>query len=298
VNTNGTRTIKQSIVANGTPPNCAGPFNPASLGGNLEDANTCHFTAANDKPNVNPLLGPLANNGGPTDTMALLPGSPAIDGTGARNLVRAGLSAVNCPSTDQRGVTRPQGSACDIGAYEVAEGVLGVSERRRCLNSRGGIHGGRLGPARFGRTRKKQRRILKGKRLHSRAGLDRYCVTGGGAFGIGYPTRRMNRRIGRTLSRKVRKRVVFIMTSSRRFNVNRIKPRQRARTARRRLHRERRLKIGRNVWFVVKQKKRKRLLLVSTQRGIIKSVGIGNARLIGGKKGLRKYLRTWERSQR
>jgi beta-glucanase (GH16 family) len=53
-------------------------------------------------------IGPLANNGGPTLTHALLPGSPAID---------AGDDAA-CPATDQRGVTRPQGPHCDIGSYE------------------------------------------------------------------------------------------------------------------------------------------------------------------------------------
>jgi predicted outer membrane repeat protein len=51
-------------------------------------------------------LGSLASNGGPTQTMALLSGSPAID---------AGAS---CPATDQRGVARPIGAACDSGAYE------------------------------------------------------------------------------------------------------------------------------------------------------------------------------------
>ncbi len=56
-----------------------------------------------------PNLGPLANNGGFTQTHALLAGSPAID---------AGTNT-GCPATDQRGVTRPQGAACDIGAYEV-----------------------------------------------------------------------------------------------------------------------------------------------------------------------------------
>jgi predicted outer membrane repeat protein len=62
--------------------------------------------------NANPLLGTLQNNGGSTQTMALLPGSPAID---------AGDAAA-CPATDQRGVLRPQGSGCDIGAFE-AEAV-------------------------------------------------------------------------------------------------------------------------------------------------------------------------------
>ena len=56
-----------------------------------------------------PKLGPLADNGGPTQTRALLPGSPAID---------AGNDAT-CLPTDQRGILRPQGDQCDIGAFEV-----------------------------------------------------------------------------------------------------------------------------------------------------------------------------------
>ena len=53
-------------------------------------------------------LAERANNGGSTQTMALLPDSPLID---------AGSDA-NCPATDQRGIARPQGTHCDIGAYE------------------------------------------------------------------------------------------------------------------------------------------------------------------------------------
>jgi predicted outer membrane repeat protein len=56
-----------------------------------------------------PLLSPLADNGGPNETMALQPGSAAIDN---------GNNAI-CPGTDQRGITRPQGGACDIGAFEL-----------------------------------------------------------------------------------------------------------------------------------------------------------------------------------
>jgi CSLREA domain-containing protein len=59
---------------------------------------------------ANPKLGPLANNGGPTRTMALLKGSPAID--------RVPVPCGTMP--DQRGVPRPQGHGCDSGAYEFA----------------------------------------------------------------------------------------------------------------------------------------------------------------------------------
>ncbi len=55
---------------------------------------------------VGPLLGPLGNYGGDTSTMPLLLGSPAIDAGAA------------CLAADQRGITRPQGAACDIGAFE------------------------------------------------------------------------------------------------------------------------------------------------------------------------------------
>jgi hypothetical protein len=52
----------------------------------------------------------LANNGGPTRTHALVPGSPAVD---------AVMSGCPPPATDQRGVPRPQGAGCDIGAFEM-----------------------------------------------------------------------------------------------------------------------------------------------------------------------------------
>jgi hypothetical protein len=71
--------------------------------------------------NADPLLGPLQNNGGATQTRALQAASPAID---------AGNNAT-CSVTDQRGVTRPQYGQCDIGAYEyldnTAPTVMSVS---------------------------------------------------------------------------------------------------------------------------------------------------------------------------
>ena len=84
-----------------------------SAGFNLSSDGSCtSFTQAGDRQNVDPLLGPLADNGGPTLTHMLLPGSPAID-TG---------QCVKGLETDQRGLPRFQGPACDIGAVEVQPG--------------------------------------------------------------------------------------------------------------------------------------------------------------------------------
>ena len=80
-----------------------------SAGVNLEDRDGCGLDHPTDKPGAGDAkLGPLASNGGPTQTVALLPGSPAID---------AGLT-LGCFGTDQRGVARPQRDRCDIGAFE------------------------------------------------------------------------------------------------------------------------------------------------------------------------------------
>lgn len=103
-------TIVANSEADGNCFNSDGFLN--SLGHNLDSANTCGFGAMGDLTNTNPLLGPLQDNGGATLTHALLPGSPAID-TGDNN---------GCPLTDQRGVSRPQGAICDIGAFEVISG--------------------------------------------------------------------------------------------------------------------------------------------------------------------------------
>lgn len=108
---NGSLGVQNTIVADSASGgNCSGIQAINSLGNNISSDSSCDFTASGDRLDTNPLLGPLTDNGGPTHTMALLVESPAID---------AGNNAT-CAATDQRGVARPQGDACDIGAFEVA----------------------------------------------------------------------------------------------------------------------------------------------------------------------------------
>ncbi|MFI6007543.1 choice-of-anchor Q domain-containing protein [Streptomyces sp. NPDC051243] len=107
----GRMILRNSLVAGntagGAAADCAKAFATiTSLGHNIDADGSCHLTAAGDLPGRVPLVGPLTDNGGHTDTVALLPGSPALD------------AAADCPATDQRGIARPQGTACDIGAYE------------------------------------------------------------------------------------------------------------------------------------------------------------------------------------
>jgi hypothetical protein len=87
--------------------NCAGPV--------LDQGHNIDFSGGGCPVSFlgsDPRLGPLQDNGGPTQTMALMSGSGALD--------QVPLSGTGCPAIDQRGVARPQGTACDIGAYELA----------------------------------------------------------------------------------------------------------------------------------------------------------------------------------
>ncbi len=111
-------TLKNTIVANSpSGGDCVG----ASDGGyNLVEDGSC-LTAGTTSISGDPMLGELADNGGPTKTHALLEGSPAIDAIPDTNGSTPGCGDAGI-TTDQRGVARPQGSACDIGAYEVEVG--------------------------------------------------------------------------------------------------------------------------------------------------------------------------------
>jgi predicted outer membrane repeat protein len=113
----GTTSIGGTILAGNTAGgggiwNCSGTA--ADLGYNLTDGSSstgdCGLTGPTDLTSTDPQLGALAQNGGPTATMALAGTSPAVDQIPSGDAL--------CLATDQRGYGRPTGAACEIGAYE------------------------------------------------------------------------------------------------------------------------------------------------------------------------------------
>jgi hypothetical protein len=102
----GSATLRNTIVAGNGGGNCLGATTDGGHNLSFPDT-TC--------PGVNgdPKLGAPQDNGGPTATAALAAGSAAIDQVPA--------SGAGCPATDQRGTPRPQGTACDIGAFELGQ---------------------------------------------------------------------------------------------------------------------------------------------------------------------------------
>lgn len=122
VGVNQTLNVLNTIISGSPATNClvTQGGTVTDLGHNLDDGSpsTCNFLASGNGNHlgVDPSLGALGANGGPTNTQALLGGSPAIDTA----------SNTGCPATDQRGVTRPQNATCDIGAFEVVPATPGL----------------------------------------------------------------------------------------------------------------------------------------------------------------------------
>jgi hypothetical protein len=91
-----------------------------------------------------PHLGVLQDNGGPTQTIALGPGSAAIDQIPA--------TGAGCPATDQRGAPRPGGASCDIGAYEIAPPSVSVTAATELSSTGATLNGSATANAVTGNT--------------------------------------------------------------------------------------------------------------------------------------------------
>jgi len=107
--------VTGTILASSAPgANCLGMAPQEPAGYNLDSGTSCRLAKPTDVTGGQPRLGPLADNGGATRTRAPAPGSAAIGHGGTR--------ATGCPATDQRGLPRLPGRACDIGSVQVRPG--------------------------------------------------------------------------------------------------------------------------------------------------------------------------------
>jgi CSLREA domain-containing protein len=130
----GTSTLRNTILANDLSQlpqfgeDCHGAVTDG--GYNLASDTTCPFSASTSLNNTDPLLLPLQDNGGPTDTQALCtgPGTPdasCLRASPALDLIPPGVNGCGTTvATDQRGIPRPQGPGCDLGAVEDAATLL------------------------------------------------------------------------------------------------------------------------------------------------------------------------------
>ncbi len=113
-------TLTGTVVAdNTTLHDCVGTVDDG--GYNLASDGSCAFSATGSVENGTAKLGPLADNGGPTKTLLPAKGSQAMDA------IPTGKANCSTTATDQRGVSRPQGARCDIGAVEVDQPTIVIS---------------------------------------------------------------------------------------------------------------------------------------------------------------------------
>ena len=115
----GTVVVRNSVIADGVGgPDCEGVID-ATGGHNLDSDGTCISGGGTGNVTAPANLGALVDNGGPVPTNTPAIGSAVID---AGNPAAPGSDADACSATDARGVARPQGASCDIGAVELALG--------------------------------------------------------------------------------------------------------------------------------------------------------------------------------
>ncbi len=118
VSNQGNTTILNTIVSQNSGGNCQ-TINMMDQGNNIDSGASCGFTMSSSLNNTDSQLGALANNGGPTQTMALASTSPAIGAA-----ARVGCNVQPVSGIDQRGESRQQTFHCDIGAYEFEKTTL------------------------------------------------------------------------------------------------------------------------------------------------------------------------------
>jgi hypothetical protein len=171
---------------------------------------------------------------------------------------------------------------------QLLPGILGQGNSSRCAPPEGAIKGKTLGRARLGRTRSAERRAFPSF-SRRRAGVDRFCIRGGGHIRIGYMTKRT---LGKFARRRRRgDRAVLILTTSRHYAIRGVRHGSRVRTLRKRFRRARSFRIGRNRWYVAPGRRTR--LVFKTHRRRVEEIGIAERRPTRTRRRAKRFLRNF-----
>ncbi|MDQ4049904.1 MAG: metallophosphoesterase [Actinomycetota bacterium] len=162
----------------------------------------------------------------------------------------------------------------------------------RCAVARGRLSGKSVGLARLGRRRAANRRAFPRSSLsRPRSTIDRFCLVGRRAIRVGYPSRRFQSRMSRGERRRTAGRAVLALSSHPAYAVKRVRNGTSLRRMRRRLRGERRFKVGRNSWYLMRAKQARIVFKVSGSR--VREVGLADLGLTSTPRKARRFLRSF-----
>ncbi|HYH46539.1 MAG TPA: M14 family zinc carboxypeptidase, partial [Thermoanaerobaculia bacterium] len=187
-----------------------------------------------------------------------------------------------------------RGETGDASFGRVCAAATNTAPSSRCVSSRAKVRRKSVGRAVLGRNRARQRRRFgNARRLKSRKGIDRYCVKTGGTMRIGYPTRRLNAGRSAQSRKRTRRKAVLAISTAPKLRLRRLRVGSSTRTLRRRLKGERRVRVGKNVWYTAEGRSSR--LLFRTRGRRVRELGLGNKRLTNTRRGTVRFLRAWDR---
>lgn len=158
----------------------------------------------------------------------------------------------------------------------------------RCQAATGRLHGQTVGRLKLGMTRTRARREITHYSTRGRRHEDFFCLRPVG-IRAGYGYAKLVRVLPRAQRRRLLGRIVFISTADRRYRLHGVRAGTSVRTARRRLHLNRAMRIGRNVWFLARHGSSRGVL--KTRHGRVLEVGIANRHFTSNRARERRLLR-------
>ncbi|MGI9184531.1 MAG: hypothetical protein ACR2GZ_06125 [Solirubrobacteraceae bacterium] len=163
--------------------------------------------------------------------------------------------------------------------------------RAGCPRATGRLRGTRLGLARLGMTRGQARRAYRHSSDRRRRYQDLFCLSHGGVRVAVASSPRLLRKLARRERRRVRGRVVLILTGNHFYALHGIRPGTRLARVRRRLRPSRPFRVGRNLWYFSANGASTGLIKV--RRGVIEEIGIANRSLVATPRARRRFLRSF-----